>query len=558
MGLVYKSVKEVFEREGLKYPLLNMFLNRGTVIKCAYWQPLGEIRFDKNKGFFCISDHHDEKAQAFLEYIKADKIDIAITPEYSVPWHVLQEVINNKELWPKYGKLWCLGLEGISSDSLETFCNRNKQNDNLIIETEDLDEISLNSFFSCIAYLLYSEKKLVCILQFKTTAASDRWAELESKSLTPGNTIYYFSDEDENNCLLSYICADALNQGISTGKNLLHFQKSIILHPQLNPKPLHNSFNSMRRNFLDYTKTNTRIISVNWARDTKLRYEDEHLEINVEDSYTACYYNELATDNMQDLILRNKQKGIDILKDDHINIWHMPSKEHCMSFTIGGFDAKDVNNVATNHCEPLGNIYLEYCSGKWDVKEPCECCSIDWEWLESSFDFKKCCANDCEVNKLHRFFAVLFGKRIYSDIRLKEGFSTVAFNYKNRCVDEVIRLRERCAYVINELKTGNVPPKFSKIKEGKYKWVLSERGNLIDDGSENGTLMNIVYIDSADEMLIKKGIMEFQNLMGEAAKDKMLLYYFTGRGIKYYEKIYNTDISNPNLTEPIEKINEGR
>lgn len=558
MGIKYKSVKNLFVEKGIKYPELSIFDNRGKVIKVSYWQPLGEVEFDKRRGFYCKTSTHKKKAEEFLNFAKAEKIDVVITPEYSVPWDVLDEVIKSDAMWPQKGKLWCIGLEGISGDELEKFCDKYQMNESVHIITEDIEELTSNNFFSCIAYLVYSEKKLLCIIQFKTTPASDTWAELEALGLTTGNTIYYFEDTCSVNCLFSYICADALNQSISNIKNTHNFQKYIILHPQLNPKPLHDSFNIMRKSFLDFAKSNIRIISVNWSKGTLLRQGYDEKMIIVEDSYTACYYNEISTNNLELLIHRNKKMGMDISKDKHINIWHMPSNEHCMCFTINEFDTTVVNNVATNHNEPLGNMYLEYTEIGWEKKEACSKCSIDWNWLREVFNFDKCCNGECEVNELHKFFAILFGKKLYDDIKLRDGTSNVIFSSTNKGKEDVLRLRERCYYITGELNEGNVPAKFSKIKDGRFKWTLSKDGNLEIENDETKMLANVVYVDSSEEILINKAIIEFQNLMGEAAKDKMLLYYFTGKGIKYYEKIYNTNINNPNLTTPMAVINEGR
>ena len=556
MKIEYKGVNDILKEKGIKYSNLNVFENRGTVIKLGYWQPKGVIVYDRKKGFFCNEPSHSDKAKKFIDYIRREKIDVAISPEYSMPWNVLYEIIGNKELWPQKGKLWCLGLEGASYETVKDFL-KEKEGEDVYLIAEDIEQLNQNEFFSCIVYLFYLEKKLICVVQFKTTAASDRWAELEAIGLTPGNTIYYFCDETHTNYLFAYICADALNQGIGVVKETVAYQKCIILHPQLNPKPLHDSFNSMRKSFLDYSKSNIRIISVNWAKETVLKRDEGEDDIVVEDSFTACYYSESTISNVEKLLVKNKKKGIDVLKDQHITIWHMPSNEHCMSFMIDGFDTRGVSNVTSSHNEPLGNTYLEYNESDWIEVQTCGVCSIDWNWLKTTFDFEKCCGNECEVNSLHKFFAILFGRKIYNDIQLENGVSSVVFDRKNVKTEKVLKLRERCGYIDEQLKEGNVPAKFSKIKNGHYRWKLGEYGNLNEDCTQEEKLLNIVYVDSSNEILIKKGIMEFQNLMGEAAKDRMLLYYFTGRGIRYYEKIYNTQINEPNFTNPIEQINEG-
>lgn len=123
----------------------------------------------------------------------------------------------------------------------------------------------------------------MCILQLKTSPASDSEVNLESASLTTGNCIYFFDDE-HNHGLVSYICADALNQDIVTQRKDIQNSEVIILHPQLNPKPMHASFQQMRKNFLDYAERKIRLISVNWARETLIEYGDDS-EIEIEAIY---------------------------------------------------------------------------------------------------------------------------------------------------------------------------------------------------------------------------------------------------------------------------------
>ena len=66
------------------------------------------------------------------------------------------------------------------------------------------------------------------MIQLKTTAASDRWADLEASGLTTGNTIFYFDDNLGGNCFISVICADALNQVNTQINNILKYNKYLV------------------------------------------------------------------------------------------------------------------------------------------------------------------------------------------------------------------------------------------------------------------------------------------------------------------------------------------
>lgn len=555
MGIRYKSIQEILEINKVNYPSFGFFNQRGNVIKIAQWQPHGEIKFEESKGFFSALEEHGQKALSFLAQAKEKKSDIVITPEYSFPWESLKQILDEKDLAPKNGKLWCLGMEGISSDDFEKFYGEYENHEQVFMTAESRELLSVNEFFSCLAYVFVSGSKTICVIQFKTTAASDKWAELESKGLTTGNDIYYFKDRSTNHCLFSWICADALNQEVSNVKNQVNYQKCIILHPQLNPKPLHESFEQMRKSFLDYSQRNTRILAQNWGKGSFL-IEEDGTKIQITDSYSAFYCCEEQNNReFMTLYRKNKSKGMNVAKNNHILVWHMPPKEHCIFYSIDCFDFSTLNNATASHKEPLGNQYMEYneAEKRWEEKDVCDICSIDWKWLKESFALDKCEEGRCAVGALSHFFAILFGKKMYSELELKDGCSQVVYNEITYDSEEVSKQRERIEYVIEALEANNIPTKFSELKNSNYIWILHEKGNLIvKDGEKNEIC--VVYVDSSKESVINRGIVTFQNLMGEESKDRMLLYHISSSGIKYYDKIYNTDISKPELTNSIEII----
>ncbi|MDO4340832.1 MAG: hypothetical protein Q4C91_22585 [Eubacteriales bacterium] len=523
-AIQYKRINDLLSEREIKFPELSIFSDRGIAIKVSHWQPEGILSFVQGTGIRCSSEEHSQKAEQFIELSENENVDIALTPEYSLPWSVLEKIFRTKELWPGNGKLLCLGMEGISYKDFSDFKSAWDDRTELVIVTEDLGELFRNQFFSCVAYVFCASKKLICIIQFKTTAASDKWVELESRGLTTGNVIYYFQDTKTNHCLLTYICADALNQGISSVKEQVNYQKCIILHPQLNPKPLHDSFCQMRKDFLNYSQGNIRIISVNWSKNTVIKRENGEKDITITDSYSACYYGKtMGAEALTELLVKNKASGINAARDEYISIWHMPSNEHCMLYTIDCFDYRNLSNATGKHNEPLGYSYLEYSEKdkKWLSGSVCEKCNIDWKWLNEEFGLAKCVSDHCDVALLHKFFTILFGGNLYDDVSLRSGLSGVVFRKLTSEDYDLIRKRERGRYVNEALKNGNVPEKFRWIKDKQYKWVLDKRGNL--ERCKEDKPISVVYVDSESEAWIKKGIMEFQRLMGEAATDRMLL-----------------------------------
>lgn len=562
MGIAYINVREILTEKKIEYPDLNIFKQCGIALKVAQWQPIGEIHFDKKRGFFSIDKNHYSKAESFIKRSQEENADIIVTPEYSCPWELLNQILFSGEMVVDYGKLFCLGMEGITFTDFNTFLNKCNEEQNVEIIVEDFCRISKRNFLSCLVYIFSTEEKVICLVQLKTTAASDKWVQLEANGLMTGNTIYYFDDKDRRNCLIAIICADALRQVNNQLNEKLNYNKYLVLHPQLNPKPLHESFMQMRSNLMNFAYGNMRILTQNWSKDSRLKLE-ENSEIKIKNSYSACYYFEnIKTEALDELYIKNKGKGIDLCKNEHILIWHMPENEHCMIFFIDSFDSNGINPVSGNHKEPLGDMYMEYNreSGTWEPVSACNTCSIDWNWLNAQFGLEPCNNGCCEVVELQRFFSILFARNMYESLDVKNNCSQVVFDKMQYDSEEIYKQRERSGYVSTALERGLIPPKFAKLKDQGYRWVLKERGNLEILNAEYGKEISIVYIDSGTEYSIQKGIMTFKKLMGAYATecmDQMILYYWSGEGIKYYDKIYNTDINNPDVVHNVEEINKG-
>lgn len=555
MGIEYKRVSEVLEEHGMGRYQLQLFNDRGIVIKVFCWQPKSRISFESDRGFYSIDSNHRNKTQSFLKTARENKADIVLAPEYSIPVEEVINLLEDGNLWPQMGKLWCLGMEGIPYDEIEKF--HHIQNQNVLVIHEEMENISPSDFFSCVAHLFLCQpkkgkngpNKLVCILQFKTSPASDSEVNLEAVSLTPGNCIYFF-DDGNNHGLVSYICADALNQDIVTKRQNIQNSEIIILHPQLNPKPMHASFQQMRKNFLDYAEKRTRLISVNWARGTLIETENIP-DIKIEDGGTAVYYNQTDREKGKANYQENRKKGLEFSKSGHIDIWHTPSNEHCILYTINGFSFNNMNNVAKLHQEPKGMSYYEFnnLEMEWKKEDACKVCSIDWDWLKERFCFDDCNHTDCKFLKLKKFFRVLF----CDDEELIRGEDI--FSNKEDMTGNKTKLRERCDYIDNALQEEIIPDKFSALKNQNYEWVMENNINIVGKGNSDGRLKACVaYIDASSKSIIERGISRLEGILGEGAMDKVILYHLSVRGIRYYDKLYNIQINDPNLVNSVDII----
>ena len=121
MKIIYKEVHKILEEKNIEYPEFGCLNTDSNAIKVMQWQPKGVLSFEQRKGFCCAELEHAEKAEGFIREAYDRKADIVISPEYSFPWDTLEKIIEDKTLQPKNGKLYCLGMEGISCEELINF-----------------------------------------------------------------------------------------------------------------------------------------------------------------------------------------------------------------------------------------------------------------------------------------------------------------------------------------------------------------------------------------------------------------------------------------------------
>jgi hypothetical protein len=97
----------------------------------------------------------------FLTRAAQLQADLALTPEYSVPWVVMNEVIAGQLLPPK-GALWALGFESVTPTQLtqlRTSCEHAAQQTRLIHEEFDQHEIAQKSFIDPLVYVFWTKTR---------------------------------------------------------------------------------------------------------------------------------------------------------------------------------------------------------------------------------------------------------------------------------------------------------------------------------------------------------------------------------------------------------------
>lgn len=266
------SVKQLLAHSdyGLEEPTLNALVADANNYSVLLLQPQGRIEADQAG----IRNRDGDLAYSqFIEFLgKAATLgaDLVVTPEYSTPWNVIREAINGADKRPAYGKLWALGCESIKYSALQQFKDEVSEQATVIFEEMEPDD---NRIVDPLVYLFRTferrgdgQQKLVVLIQFKTHAMSDAH-DFEKNLLQLGKDVYQFGAYGAGISLTSFICADAFAVTDDIAQRV--YDRSLILHVQLNPEPRHQQFLECRARLLGRSGDSTEIICLNWASNVE-------------------------------------------------------------------------------------------------------------------------------------------------------------------------------------------------------------------------------------------------------------------------------------------------
>lgn len=264
-------VKDILLDEGLGVPTLNALIPNVDTYEVLLLQPHGDIEADvsgvRNSNHTLAIDQYGQ----FLEDANEKQADLVITPEYSMPWSVLETVIKDIQ-GPAHGKLWALGCESIKISELDALKSALASEATVIYES--LDSAS-SKFVSPLAYVFKApitanlyESRTVILVQFKTEAMGDL-DHFENIGMQKGTHLYQFGGDDDSIKLVSLICADAFEFEDTIAKKI--HDRGLILHIQLNPNPRHELFLACRSKLLRYSRDETEILCLNWASDVIMK-----------------------------------------------------------------------------------------------------------------------------------------------------------------------------------------------------------------------------------------------------------------------------------------------
>ena len=263
-----KTVVEVLAAEGFAPPCIEALLPDVNNYSAMLMQPLGCIEADPTG----VRNRDRALAEAqfgkFLDAARQTGAALAVTPEYATPWSALVRVLSEGK-GPEAGKLWVLGCESIKYSQLQALKGELAELATVLFEPLQPDE---SRFVDPLAYVFRAKRgedeKTAILVQFKTHPMGDKH-HFEINSMQRGSRIYQFGGDGKHLRLVSLICSDVLD--FDEAKATALYDRSLIIHIQLNPKPRQDLFRLYRDLlFLKFKEDQTELICLNWARNVIL------------------------------------------------------------------------------------------------------------------------------------------------------------------------------------------------------------------------------------------------------------------------------------------------
>lgn len=311
--------------EGFDPPELDALIPSPAIYKALLIQPQGEIEADRDGVRHLNRALAEAQFDHFLSTAVKKKVDLAVSPEYSLPWNVLVRALKTG-MTPVRGKLWALGCESIKYDELVKLRNELAPYAKVIFEVLDADE---EKFLDPLAYVFTVVgggavgSTTVLLVQFKTKPMGDDY-QFEVKGLQCGKKVYEFGGSGRPR-ILSLICSDAIGFPDDNAKRI--YDRALIIHIQLNPKPRQTQFREYRTKLFGFEKEQaTELICLNWARNVNVWFGGKKIAWrNI--SATAWYSKWWTLKGLEQFVNQNHRKGL-------YYTWLNPDHSHALFFNF--------------------------------------------------------------------------------------------------------------------------------------------------------------------------------------------------------------------------------
>jgi hypothetical protein len=268
------EIEDSIRNMGFEMPVLSICDGSPATFSMLRPQFKENLKYNDTNGVWIENPGFLSLCESTIKICKEKFIDLLITPEYSFSYETVYKIVLDKtgDFRPDYGKLWCICCQGITGVEFKQYIEK-FQKEAIVVE-DALNTMVYREFVNALFYIFIDENnQLFLVPQIKTQSMSDSHSICEGAGLTQGCVIYKFG-KNYTNQLVTLICADVfrfVSGEISQLTLKTPTENLILLHPQLNAHPRHESFSAMRDLVykIDHYK-NMIYITSNWAAGTML------------------------------------------------------------------------------------------------------------------------------------------------------------------------------------------------------------------------------------------------------------------------------------------------
>ena len=298
-----EAIDVCLTERNLKNPQLDVLKPDANFYDALLLQPKGEIeaidRYIKGS-----SDAYEEKFQKFIGISTRKNVKLAITPEYSCPWSLIERTIS-EDLFPSENSLWVLGCQSITKDDLRNIPKNSTVE--VIFEKDVLN--STGNFLDPVCYLFKTRDnsnklRRVLLIQFKTIPMGNLQNFLERSNIIFGSKVYVLRNDTNSINLATFICSDLLDFNESIFDDYVYLP-CVFIHLQLTDNPRHQDIREYRSCFFKKKAGNKEVICLNWAKGTKITTARE-----ISFSGSALYVKTDELHQSDDIVNRNHMRGL--------------------------------------------------------------------------------------------------------------------------------------------------------------------------------------------------------------------------------------------------------
>jgi hypothetical protein len=267
------SMTQLLSEAGFSAPDLHVLNPNEENYSALLFQPQGDIEADTKGVRHANATLAGKQFSTFLKIAAADMASLVVTPECSMPWHVLEDALE-KGIIPAARAVWVLGCESITLEQLAEFQRRLSKTATVIYEQlapqagRFLDPVVY--VFSTAGLKGTPAPAILVVVQFKTSTMGDK-QHYETNNLQTGTRLYYFGNGTTQIRLATIICSDSFAFTDKHSTEL--YDRTLLIHIQLNKSPRQAQYRQYRDKFLQFKGDETEILCLNWARGVNDRTE---------------------------------------------------------------------------------------------------------------------------------------------------------------------------------------------------------------------------------------------------------------------------------------------